>query len=138
MKQYLILILIFSMTCCDSNSERDDIDPNLNKIIGSWQVVSESYSIGGPQIVTEVEDGSVYKFKGDGIFSYTNQKDSSKNYTGSFNLKENDVLTINFEKEGEERYWDFKTTFRSDLLTWYPIAPKVCIEGCSTTFERRK
>lgn len=135
MKKYLILFLLLGLSSCDKDSKEDSIPLNASKIIGSWQIVSESYSIGGPQISVTVKNGGIYNFRLDGTFAFTYAKDASLNHSGTFKY-EDEALTLNYVSDDEEAYRDLKVSFENDLVTWFPIGPTICIEGCSTTLQR--
>ncbi len=133
-KRYFVLFLLLGFVSCDKDSQ-DGVPLVSSDIVGSWQIVSESYSIGGPQISAEVKNGAIYSFSSDGTFVLYKSDLSSVIYSGTFDYKD-EVITLNYVRDGEAAYWDLKTSFEDDFLTWYPIGPTICIEGCSTTLKR--
>ena len=135
MKKYLALLMFLGLSACDKESKEDGIPSDIDDIVGSWQIVSESYSIGGPQINIAVENGAIYDFRLDYTFIYKYAKDTSRNFSGTFDFEE-DVLSLSYVRDGEDANWDLKTSFDDGLVTWFPIGPTICIEGCSTTLKR--
>lgn len=135
MKRYLMLFLLFATFSCDNDTQENSVPFTANEIIGSWQIVSESYSIGGPQIGVEVENGAIYNFSLDGTFTLKKGDDNSLVYSGSYTLLD-ELLRIDFLLEGKELYWELKTSLQEGRLTWFPVGPTICIEGCSTTLQK--
>jgi len=135
MKRYLILFLFLGLASCDKeNSKEESIPLNVSKIIGSWQIISESYSIGGPQIIETVKDGGIYNFKLDGTFSFDYDKDTSLNFSGTFDFEE-DILTIRYLREDGKMIRKLKALFEDNSVVLIPWDP-ICIEGCSITLQR--
>lgn len=135
MKRVIIIFLALSLWSCDEDSQQNDISLNVSRLVGSWQIVSESFSAGGPQITSEIENGGTYTFGIDGTFNYSDPADNSLNYSGTFNLEE-DILRLDYLRDGEDMYWELKITTEQGLLTWFPIGPSICIEGCSRTLRK--
>ena len=59
MKRYFVLFLFLGALSCDKDAEENSIPLNASKIVGSWQIVSEGYSIGGPLITKTIKDGGI-------------------------------------------------------------------------------
>ncbi len=136
MKKYFIpLVLLFFFLSCDKDVQENAVQLNASELVGSWQIVSESYSIGGPQIENAVESGGIYNFGLDSSFTFVYEKDTSRNFAGTFTFEE-EILTLNYIRDNEDAYWELRTTFENDLVTFVPIGPTICIEGCSTTLRR--
>ncbi len=100
MRSFIPFIFLFTLFSCDKESF-NEVPLTTNKLIGSWQVVSNSYSIGGPIITDNVANGDVYTFNIDNTFSYTNSSDSELNFDGTY-LLQDDLLILNYVKNGED------------------------------------
>lgn len=134
MKRYFILFLLLGFSSCDKESKENTITLNASKIIGSWQIVSESYSIGGPQIVKKVKDGGIYSFRLDHTFTFDYSQDTSLNFSGTFTFEE-EILTIRYKLPESNVTRKLKALFEDNMVVLIPWDP-VCIEGCSTTLQR--
>lgn len=132
MQRYFVLFLLLGSSSCDKESQDDSIPLNAGKITGSWQIVSESYSIGGPHIIETIKDGGIYNFNLDGTFNYG--QDTSPNFSGTFIFDE-DILTIRYMQDGNNVTRKLKALFEENRVVLIPWDP-ICIEGCSTTLQR--
>lgn len=134
MKRYLLLFLLLGLSSCVKDPQENSVPLIASEIIGSWQIVSESYSIGGPQIIEKVKDGGIYSFRLDGSFTFNYGKNASLNFAGTFNFEE-DILTIDYVLDGSKVTRKLKVLFDDNMVVLIPWDP-ICIEGCSTTLQR--
>ena len=134
MKRYFLLFLFLGLSSCDKDSNENSIPLNASKIIGSWQVVSESYSIGGPQIIRAIKNGGIYNFKLDGTFSFDYAQDTSLNFSGTYDFEE-EILTIRYLLDEGNVTRKLEVLFEENSVVWIPSDP-ICIEGCSTTLQK--
>jgi len=134
MKRYFVLFLFLGALSCDKDAEENSIPLNASKIVGSWQIVSEGYSIGGPLITKTIKDGGIYNFNLDGSFTFNYSQDTSLNFGGTFNFEE-DILTMDYMLEGSNVIRKLKTLLEGNTVVLIPWDP-ICIEGCSTTLQR--
>lgn len=137
MKRYLILFLLLGLLSCDKDSKEDSVPLNASKIIGSWQLVEAYVSPGGDTIWQSVEDGDIYKFGIDGIFSQVNTYQDAYNRSGSF-IYENDMLKLTFTIDGEEKWQSFSVNMVENSMTITPTGPTICIEACLYRYEKIK
>ncbi|WP_273567394.1 lipocalin family protein [Maribacter halichondriae] len=101
MQKYFIPIVLLLFLSCDKDVQENAVPLNAGQLVGSWQIVSESYSIGGPQIENDVENGGIYTFGLDGTFTFVYEKDTSLNFAGTFTFEEV-VLTLNYIRDNED------------------------------------
>jgi len=133
MKRYFMLFLLLGLSC-EKDAHENSVPLNAVKIVGSWQIISESYSIGGPQIRVEVENGGIYNFVLDGTFTFKYEIDSAFNFSGTYKY-EQEILTISYLREEEHEVRKLKALFDDNKVVLIPWDP-ICIEGCSTTLQK--
>lgn len=134
MKRGFIFFLFLTLVACNKASQ-DGVSINESEIIGRWQIVSETYSIGGPQIDVKIKNGSIYNFALNGTFDFNSTQEATLSYTGTYDF-EDEILTLNYVYDDENLYRDLSTSFNGNEVTMYPIGPIICIEGCSFTLRR--
>lgn len=135
MKRYFIPILLLLFLSCDKEFQEETFPLSASPIVGDWQVVAETYSIGGPPITVQIENGGAYGFLLDGTFRISEALEISKAYTGSYTFQE-DLLTLSYTLEDEEIERELNAMFQENLLVLSPAGPILCIEGCSFTLRR--
>ncbi len=134
MRKWFACFLILSLFSCDKESFKE-VPLTISKIVGSWQVVSNSYIIGGPIITDEVENGGVYTFKIDNTFSFTNEVESELDFTGTYLLEE-DLLTLSYNRDGEDLEWLLVPSFNGREMRLSPGGEVRCVEGCYFTVRK--
>lgn len=135
-KIVIALLLVFNGTSCDE-SDTIALDSE-NPILGTWKMVEASSSIGGPQIIQQIEDGEEFIFKADGTFSTTRWQECT---TGNFLITE-DLLTLNYGCEGfktgaenDRGALTYLIRFGSDSFILVPTSV-ICTDGCSYTYKK--
>ncbi|MBD8490112.1 lipocalin family protein [Echinicola sp. CAU 1574] len=133
---YSFFLSIIMLLACHETQDPIIYDANPDGLIGTWQQVERSYSIGGPQISENISDGPLMTFEDNGLFTLTKFNECS---TGTYIL-DGDELTFTFDcKDIEEGVnpFTFSVYFLDDYLK---VSPKttVCIEGCSAKFKKLK
>lgn len=135
MRHVSILLLILILFSCDKESLDKEIPLTVSEIVGNWQIVSNSYSIGGPIITEEIENGGIYTFNIDSSFAFTNSLNTSLNYSGTYTLEE-DLLTLNYTKNEEDVTRLLNPDFNGNELKLSPGGEIICIEGCYFTLRK--
>ncbi|ULC60292.1 hypothetical protein MBM09_04705 [Flaviramulus sp. BrNp1-15] len=137
-KLYLIGFLLF-FNACDKTDEPIFVDENL--IAGKW-VLTEAYiSAGGPQYWIDIDNGEEIEFFENGTFS---SNKFSECITGNFSIVENKLLLkyncIGFTSnaENEDGFITYKLEFFSDYFILTPTSGAICIEGCSSKYQKKK
>ena len=134
MKKAIFVFFLISALACDSETMGTDLQLEISKIAGSWQVITQSYSIGGPLIIETIEDGGIYEFVLDGTFTFKNAKNVNLDFLGKYTFEE-EILTLDYILFDEPVTRTLKAQFAKDTLELVPINP-MCIEGCSFTLQR--
>lgn len=136
MKRLLALVLVVSLSSCFKESSGIETPVRASAIVGTWQIISNSYSIGGPQINEEIKDGGFYSFDLNGSFSYNDTQNPSLDYSGTFEIEE-ELIVLFYTKSDESFTWKWRPDFKGDILIVYQGGPTICIEGCSFTLKRK-
>ncbi|RRQ48102.1 hypothetical protein DZC72_10245 [Maribacter algicola] len=126
MKYFLPFILFFAFVGCDNDS--NEINPTESKILGSWKMVRQQYSIGGPPFWEEVLDGEILEFQKNFVFKVV--KDNSESGIGIFDLR-NDSLIRTFSNDTDSIKYISQIQLKGNKMLLIPVSPNRCIEGCS-------
>jgi hypothetical protein len=106
---------------------------DVGELLGKWKLVESSQSIGdGKQHWTSVENGYTYQLNEDGTFS----SDRFKACTALKYSLSGSSLVLEFECDGETIEYTENAVMADGNLFLSPVAPIICIEGCSYRFER--
>lgn len=135
MRTFFIPILLLLFFSCDKKVQEETFPLNVSPIVGDWQVVAETYSVGGPPITVQIENGGVYTFLLDGTFRFSESLEISKAFTGDYTFEEG-ILTLSYTLDDEEIIRKLDTLFQENLVELWPAGPILCIEGCSFTLLR--
>jgi len=120
-----LLFGAYFISCASESTEVITDEP----LIGQWTHIERAFSIGGPLITEDVNDGVVYNIKSGGTFTLM----SATSESGTWRVAD-DVLSFDFDGEVGDRIVDFKYEIDGDILTLSP-AFVICVEGC---FDRYK
>lgn len=134
MKRYFLLLLLIWFSSCISENLEEVIPFNASKISGDWEVISETYSIGGPEIITPIDNGGIYSFRQNSIFTFQYEDDTSLNFSGTYNFKE-DLLALSYFLDEIKIERNLKVIFEDNQVVFIPWEP-TCIEGCSTRLQK--
>ena len=134
MRKLLTYFLILSLFSCDKESFKE-VPLTASKIVGSWQIISNTYSIGGPLITDEVSDGGIYTFNIDNTFNYSAASESDTDFAGTYLLEE-DLLTLSYNRDGEDIEWLLIPSFNGREMRLSPGGDILCIEGCYFTVRK--
>ena len=138
MRNIALCFFLISFSCeCEEADEPTSIvfQPinDVGELLGKWKLVDSSYSIGeGTQHWNSVEHGYTYQFNGDGTFS----SNRFKACTGVKYSMSGSNLVLEFECDGESIEYTENAVMSDGNLFLSPVAPIICIEGCSYRFER--
>lgn len=131
--RWLVIFMVFGITSCDKEVA---IETDL---VGSWQLVENYYSPGGPGEWHDVEDGFEYTFSDDGSFT----TDSNSCGIGSYSF-DGRVLTLEYScagfltgRENDNNQITFGLVFQVNHLILTPTSGPICIEGCMEKYRRR-
>lgn len=135
-KHYFIISLLFFIAC-DKTDEPIVADESL--IAGKWKNTEAYISAGGPHYWINVENGAEIEFFESGTFS-SNRFTECTN--GDFSIVENELLLeyscdgFNSVAENDEGLITYKLEFYSNYFILTPTSGPICIEGCSSKFQR--
>lgn len=135
MKIMCFCFLIVFVGACNRVTVEQEVPLIASRIIGSWQVISNSLSIGGPINTSEVENGGVYTFDLDGSFSFKNAENITLNFAGRYELNE-ELLILSYSKNSEAIIWKLRPEFKEDTIDLHPGGDILCIEGCFFTVQK--
>lgn len=126
------LIVIFTMQFCscqknDSNITTQKENANVS-LLGNWKLAGNYISSGGPQYFVPTTVNSNATFNANGSLT-----GSSFPTFNEYTLV--DSVTIKLTNSGAD-YETFIYKINEDTLKMAPIAPNVCIEGCSIVFVK--
>jgi hypothetical protein len=131
------LLMILSFGCNNDNNNDAGIEGEKS-IIGSWKLVEAYISSGGPQYWVTIENGEVYNFFSNGIFSSNRYSEcTSGNFSTEFNK-----LILNYDCNGfttgfenSEGAITYEITLESNYFLLTPTSV-TCIEGCSYKYKK--
>lgn len=129
-----MVFLLLTIFACTTDSQEEVTQLATSKIIGSWQVIAHSYSIGGPLITEAVANGGIYNYALNGTFTFKYALDNTFDFSGSYTF-DGEVLTLDYSNTTGEVKRTLKALFEEDSVELIPINP-FCIEGCSETLKR--
>jgi len=139
MRNLIFMALLFMcLLSCESD---EDLSLESSNLIGEWVLTESFFSIGGPLIRTEVENGEELTFFENGTFSSDRFPECA---TGTFFVQENilflDYLCESFESEieNEDGFITFGIELQSNSFIATPTSGPICTEGCSVRYERRQ
>lgn len=127
MKGVLFLIFLFSVSRCDQKDEHVDAFPT-----GTWKLVAQKVSIGGPAVWSDVTDGEEYLFTADGKWTNKNLTPCSH---GRYLISEKEIhLSFGCEKGQDDMVYSYE--LKGVVLT---ITPKsiLCSEECLYRFQKK-
>ena len=132
---FYILMLLVVFSACKEESLRfskSEVDAD-NPLVGKWQLVKSSYSIGtAEQHWQEVQDGYILNLKKDKRFE-TNKPNASSG--GTYEI-EGDKLILTYAGNAEPAQYTDRYFVDGDTLSLSPLSPIICIEGCSSKLVR--
>lgn len=123
-----LFLLAISLLSCTDSGEAITID----SIVGEWQHTERAFSAGAGLIVEDVIRGEVYRINDDGTFTYVFEEE----FTGTWEITVDDVLSFNYDVVVEGRISDFTFEVDGDELILKP-AFVFCTEECFNKYERR-
>lgn len=153
MKLLSLVFFVFAFCSCVENNdalENEDIRSEADPLVGKWQLVETSYSIGGPLISKPVEDGPVIIFQKDGTYisdrkllkynkegGYYETDQYEKCTKATYNINDN-FIELNFECESGIVEYVEVFNLEDEFLIISPYSPTRCIEGCPSKYKRIK
>ncbi|MDN3668144.1 lipocalin family protein [Echinicola jeungdonensis] len=133
MKSNFIFLFIFLLMGCQVHDEKSPYEKNPEGLLGKWQIVERTFSIGGPPQTEEVENGAIFNFKAESTFT-TSGFDQC--YEGTFSVDGDELtLTSLCQVEEAENSIVYQMSFQEDFMELFPIDP-ICIEGCSKKLKK--
>ena len=134
MLRYLLFLFCLILLSCDKSATNEELNEDDKAILGSWQQVEYSYSIGGPQLTEEVKNGVILEFK-ENLNFWVSNEETGEVIKGVFSFS-NDTLVRIYNYDDDRIEYISKSILTKDLLQLVPIGPTICIEGCSETYKR--
>lgn len=133
---YRILIVLLILTSsCQKNTVLQEVPVDDNFIIGNWQQIAREYSIGGPLLLEEIENGPISKFNDNFQFSIVNYPSEQTN-SGTYSVAA-DTLKMIYDNDLDKIEYVFKMTlYTNGELKLIPLGPMICIEGCSSIYKK--
>ena len=143
MKKYISISLLLTIVLFACN-DNEIVEVDESTIIGEWKLTETSFSIGGPeQITNDIENGVVFVFSEDNNFTSTRFEECS---TGeyAFNIEENELIlnyncsdfSSSFENENGEIIYGVRFN-NSNEFSLSPRTGAICTEGCSSIYTRQ-
>jgi len=122
----LIIIVTLQLSSCQKDNNNKKV-ANAS-LLGNWKLAGNYMSIGGPQYFVPATENFNASFNADGSLTGTSFPTYNK-YTLV------DSVTIKLTGTGTD-YETFFYKINADTLRMSPIAPSICIEGCSIVFVK--
>jgi len=129
--KHLILIfwLLFTLSGC---SDDDNDIEYRDELLGTWKLVEEFGSSGGPGQWHKVKNGYTYTFDGSGNL-ITDRYSCKGTYQETV-----DEVTIEFDCPDSKYRVTAAVSFNNNHLILTPDPGVYCDEGCATKFKRIK
>lgn len=123
MKNLTIFVIIF-FTFNGCSKDNNDFDVNVQ---GTWQLVEQRFSEGGPEQTVIIEDGYIYTFRGE------NEITSSQfECSGTFETSK-DEINFSFPCGEGQTSFTYLYSFRDGFLI---LRGTTCDEICEWKFEK--
>ncbi len=135
----LLFPVLLLLVGCDSKSD-DPITADESLLIGTWKHTQSYISSGAPQYWVNQENGKVFEFFENGIFSSDMFAECS---IGDFSIEEHQLLlkyncpNFTSETENDNGFITYTLEFYSNYFILIPTSGPVCIEGCSFKYEKQ-
>ena len=127
-----LLIVIFTLQLCSCQKDNNSLTARKKKdnapLLGAWNLAGNYLSSGGPQYFVPAQVNSTATFNTGGSLTGTAFPTFNK-YTLI------DSVTIKLTNAGSD-YATYIYKISEDTLRMSPIAPYICIEGCSIVFVK--
>lgn len=103
-----------------------------NTIVGVWQLEATRISPGGEAVHSNITNGPIYRFNGDGTYTLSDPKNMNNTQSGTYVI-ENDKLILH-NTEDEDTFIQFLSRFSEGKLL---LNFAGCIEECTYIYTRK-
>lgn len=131
MKPTFLLLFLLAFFGCDKDTVA--INPSVSEILGSWKMVRQQYSIGGPPIWENVEHGETLTFMDN--LTFTIERNGQTTNSGSFRIQ-SDSLIRTYANDAEKIPYISNIKLKENKITLNPLSPNRCIEGCAFEYSK--
>lgn len=139
-----LLLSAFALLTACSAEEALAPNPDSSRLIGAYDWVSSSFSVGGPQIVQTPEstgESRVIVFTADSLITIRDsERERAEAYTslGEVAMAGYEGLAVELSSLNDGKVWRYvlATELQADgTLVVYPLDP-MCTEGCRDVYAR--
>ncbi len=141
-KNIFILLIVFSLTACSDQEVATRQGTQNSALVGTWALVEQKVSIGGPATWEPTSGGDLIRFGADGTFAMPHLDCKPVSYQRSGDLIQ---LTYDCPEDSEYADWpshvnrlDYRIVELTDQHLTITPATFMCMETCLYKYARQE